>query len=175
MSPQSDNPLRVDWLPAEYTAPGKLGLTLLPGRSDRSRSLEADLAVLQAEGVTHVVPLIRDEELPFYGVPGLLDTYQKAGLQVRRLPIPDMGVTSQAEMTALVAWLQEVIISGGRVLLHCVGGLGRSGMTAACYLRARGLSTDEAIRTVRITRSPEAVETHAQEKFVADFDGKSAT
>ncbi|HMU75943.1 MAG TPA: protein-tyrosine-phosphatase, partial [Elusimicrobiota bacterium] len=58
---------------------------------------------------------------------------------------------------------------GARVAVHCVGGLGRSGLVAACFLKSRGASTDEAIVEVRRVRSPRAVESAVQEQFVTNF------
>jgi protein-tyrosine phosphatase len=57
------------------------------------------------------------------------------------------------------------------VVVHCVGGLGRSGMTVACWLVAEGLPAAAAIAEVRRVRSPRAVETDAQAEFVAAFQG----
>jgi protein-tyrosine phosphatase len=59
--------------------------------------------------------------------------------------------------------------SGDRVLVHCVGGLGRSGMAAAAYLRTRGAAVDEAIEAVRAARSQRALETAVQEEFIQEF------
>jgi protein-tyrosine phosphatase len=54
------------------------------------------------------------------------------------------------------------------VVVHCWGGLGRSGTIAAACLVARGAGAEEAIAAVRAAR-PGAVQTAAQELFVADF------
>jgi protein-tyrosine phosphatase len=35
------------------------------------------------------------------------------------------------------------------VMLHCAAGLGRTGSTAACVLKALGLETDDALQRVR--------------------------
>jgi protein-tyrosine phosphatase len=146
-----------------------LGITALPGRGDLGRSLPEDLLALYAERLTHIVPLITDQELLDYGVEGLFSAYQQAGWGVHRLPIPDMGVCSLEEMAGLVAWLEERLAAGDRVLIHCVGGLGRSGMAVACYLASRGLSAQAAIDAVRRARSPHAIETLEQESFVQRF------
>ena len=49
------------------------------------------------------------------------------------------------------------------------GGLGRAGLTAACVLVQAGMTPEDAIRLVRHTRSPHAIETRAQEQFIHDF------
>ena len=162
-------PLQIDWLNNIYTTPGRLGLSQLPGRADHGRSLPADLAHLKAKQISHIIALVSDAELPIYGVEGLFEAYQQAGFEVYRLPIPDYGISSLQEMTALTTWLERQLAAGAIILLHCVGGLGRSGMAAACYLRSTGLSHQAAIREVRRARSPDAIETQEQMNFVHDF------
>ena len=68
-----------------------------------------------------------------------------------------------------VEWMMTALGNDGRVVIHCVGGLGRSGMIAACLLKRMGLTTEEAIARVRSHRSPRAIETAVQEEFIAAF------
>ncbi len=164
-----NGPLRVDWLDRERTGAGRLGLTLLPGRKDYSRSLPDDLTALKTQGVSHVVSLVTDDELSAYGVNDLLNAYERAGFLLRRLPILDQSVCSPAEMADLVAWLAHHLAEGANIMLHCVGGLGRSGLVAACYLTSQGLTAEEAIEEVRCARSPRAIESAAQEAFIRNF------
>ncbi|MGE0490010.1 MAG: dual specificity protein phosphatase family protein [Vulcanimicrobiota bacterium] len=161
--------LRVDWLPDGLVGPGRLGLTLLPGRRDRGRQLAEDLESLSEQGVGAVVCLIPLAELESYGVGQLLAEYRSRGWQAYHLPIVDQRVTTVDEMRAAVDWVDERLAQGLAVVVHCVAGLGRSGMLAASLLTSRGLSPEEAIAAVRQTRSPRAVETRIQEQLVADF------
>ena len=162
-------PLRIDWLDAFQVGPGRLGLTILPGRRDFARSLSDDIAQLQAVGVSHVLCLTTDDELVVYGVEGLLEGYQQAGISVLRLPILDQGVCTPEEMIAAVHWLDHLLASGANVLVHCVGGLGRSGLVSASYLKHKGMNADEAILAVRSARSQRMLETPLQENFVRSF------
>ncbi|RLB76631.1 MAG: hypothetical protein DRH15_12375, partial [Deltaproteobacteria bacterium] len=72
-------PLRVDWLEEIYTASGKLGITILPGRKDFSRSLENDIKSLKADGITHIISLLTTNEIEIYGVANLFKSYEEAG------------------------------------------------------------------------------------------------
>ncbi len=162
-------PLRVDWLDQQYTGIGRLGLTILPGRKDYSRSLPDDLATMKAQGVSHIVPLLTSDEFSAYGVDELLDAYQQAGFITRRLPILDQSVCSAAEMKELVQWLTDNLAEGANIMVHCVGGLGRSGLVAACYLISKGLNAEAAIEEIRRVRSPRAVESAVQEAFIRSF------
>lgn len=164
-----DGPLRIDWIEDPLTAPGRLGLTILPGRRDYRRDLALDIQALKRQDVTHVACLLPDVELRHYGVGSLMSDYRAAGFQVTQTPILDQKTTSFQEMRTLVDWITTALKSGGRVLVHCTGGLGRSGMAAACVLKSRGLSGDQAILEIRRARSQRAIETTDQEEFVRQF------
>ncbi len=163
-------PLRLDFVPEAAVGEGGLALTLLPGRRDYGRDLTQDLAAIRAGGITHVCTLLSPEEYDRYGVEGLPAAVRAAGLEHRTLAILDQAVPSLEQMRALVSWIRDAIADGGRVLVHCVGGLGRSGTAAACTLVAAGMNPDQAIAAVRRARSPRAIESEQQERFVRGFE-----
>ncbi|MFC1743169.1 dual specificity protein phosphatase family protein [Candidatus Riflebacteria bacterium] len=158
--------LRIDWIDKKYTAPGLLGMTILPGRKDYERSLSEDIKVMQLEEVTHVVPLLTLNEFILYGVDGLMNAYHDAGFNLHYLPIMDQRVPSLEEMQKMIDWLKQELEGGAKIMVHCVGGLGRSGLVVACFLRASGLSVEAAIKEVRRVRSPRAIESRVQEYFI---------
>jgi protein-tyrosine phosphatase/nicotinamidase-related amidase len=166
---QRSGQLRVDWL-AGRSGFGKVGITLLPGRRDIGRDLERDLAALQEEHVGRVVCHVPIDELVSYGVDNLLQQYTAHGLRVRHSPIMDQGISSLDEMRATVRFMHDGVVAGENVVVQCVGGLGRSGMTSACWLVAEGYSATAAIDEVRRVRSQRAVETAAQADFVALYE-----
>jgi predicted protein tyrosine phosphatase len=146
-----------------------VGLTILPGRRDRRRDATRDLDVLEHERTSHILCLLSDDEMSAYGVPGAIDAYRQRDFEVYQLPIADQGVCTEEEMRSAVRFVAEAVAQGGTVVIHCIGGLGRSGLAAAAFLRERGLSASEAIAAVRATRSPRALETVAQERFVERY------
>jgi len=161
--------LRVKWLLSDKVPTDSVGLTILPGRRDYSRSISEDLKELQQYGISCIVPLITDDELHDFGVDDLMKEYEEIGFEVNRLEIMDQMVCSENEMHELLDWMDERIQAGKKILVHCVGGLGRSGLVAASLLKSKGLSADEAIKVVRESRSPRAVESQVQEQFVHDI------
>jgi len=166
---RAKGPLQIDWLDEPHNDPGKLGITILPGRRDFSRSLTEDISRLKSDGVSHVLSLITEDELMAYGVEELFDAYQQAGFVHSHMPILDQDVCTPDEMSSMVKWLDVNLASGAKVLIHCVGGLGRSGLVAASYLKYKGMNSDDAIRAVRTARSQRALETSEQEDFVHSF------
>ena len=161
--------LRVDWFSTDRDGHGSVGITICPGRRDRRRDLDADLAVLVDEGVTRLLSLLPDTELEWAGVPDLPVRARAVGIDYRQFPVPDMAVPGLEDARELVRWCREGVAAGGRVVITCMGGLGRSGTIAACYLVEQGLSAPQAISAVRRARGPRAVETRSQEAFVAAY------
>jgi protein-tyrosine phosphatase/nicotinamidase-related amidase len=164
--------LRVDWLDSELIPKGNIGLTILPGRKDYSRSVDEDLKQLKEYGVDTIIPLITADEFGHFGVSDLLEKYEEYGFNIHSLPIMDQLVSSEEEMVDMVHYLDRAVLKGEKVLLHCVGGLGRSGLVAASYLKYKGLNSDEAIKAVRKVRGPRTVESKIQEEFVKSIQFK---
>jgi protein-tyrosine phosphatase len=169
--------LHVDFLPRRaHGLPGRLGLTTAPGRWWPGRELdppvllERDLARLRDRYLAStLVTLMEEAELEAHGLGGLLDEVRRSGLESLWLPIHDMGApASVEEARTLVERILKRMERRRTVVLHCLGGLGRSGTIAACVLAARGRDPGEALEAVRRAR-PGAVQTDAQEDFVAAF------
>ncbi|MGD9584295.1 MAG: isochorismatase family protein [Lysobacterales bacterium] len=166
---QHAGPLRVDWMPVEHTGAGRLGLTLVPGRRDHQRSIDADLAALTRAGIDAVLCLLAEDEFARYGVDDLLDRYRNAGFDVLHLPTIDGTAPSGQALATAMPWIGQHLAAQRSVLIHCVGGLGRAGTVAGCWLRCQGQSAAQAIRIVREFRSSRAIETAQQEQCVQDF------
>jgi len=169
--------LRVDWLEPpqvpESLLPdgkpltrGRLGLTICPGRVDRGRNLQDDLESLQQAGVNRLFTLNLPEDLEWLGVPDLRERVEALGIASEMLPIPDQGVPEVEGLRELLVRLNQALEAGESCVIHCMGGLGRSGLVAACWGVERGLDPQTAIQAVRAARGPRAVENKAQEKFV---------
>lgn len=174
---QRDRRLRVDWIEASKTRDvdgsalaGRLGLTICPGRRDRGRELEEDVRALRDEGVGLVVNLVTQPELDWVGVEEPQQAMLAGGIGgYIHEPIRDQDVPSMAQAMALVEQILVAQRSGQHVMVHCMGGLGRSGTIVACALTRGGLSAAEAIAAVRVARGPRAVENSRQEGFVQRF------
>lgn len=171
----------IDWV--NVAGPGEerprwLGLTGLPGKHGASVRypghtyrgvLAEDLARLRHAGVRSLLLLVEDAELAGWGDPQIVSRGATAGIEIVRHPMPDGGVPpSMRAMQEILGWILEAQ-ARGRVAVSCMGGIGRSGLVAACALVESGWSASAAIALVRRTRHPQAVETALQEAFVAGF------
>jgi protein-tyrosine phosphatase len=173
MSTSTDDPIRVDFVSqTAHGLPGRLGLTIAPGKCDDKwkRDLAADLRRLRDYYHADVlVSLLEPHEYQALGIASLAEAAQEAGISVLRLAIQDVSVPASMEgCQATVAKVIGALADEKTVVVHCRGGLGRSGLVAACCLVACGDEPGVAISSVRQAR-PGAVETMAQERFVARF------
>lgn len=101
--------------------------------------------------------------------PGLILVAQ--GMDWAHLPIRDVDVPAVPFLSgwpAVRADLLGRLDAGGRVVVHCRGGLGRAGLVAALLLIENGPPAEAAIRTVRAAR-PGTIETAAQERYVRTY------
>lgn len=171
------HPIEVSWLPGEL--PGRVGLTFAPGKRSNSkwgryrweRDLEQDLVrLVEHHRVDVLVCLLEDHELARYGIPDLLSEARAHGLFVLRLPILDGGVLPDLKpVQKVVKQMTSHLDAGQNVVVHCAGGLGRTGTVAGCWLVSQGMSAIEAIDTLHRVRSRNCPETTEQEKFIAVF------
>jgi protein-tyrosine phosphatase len=106
------------------------------------------------------------------GIAGLLQKAEEEGIEVLHLPIPNYGVPADPEADDYRPLIEDVVERlerGKTVVIHCRGGLGRSGMVAASVLVALGRPAGEAIEIVREARKG-AIETPDQEDRVRWFE-----
>jgi protein-tyrosine phosphatase len=124
-----------------------------------------DLSVVRSWGAAGLLTLLQEAEVTGAG---LAAAVAGSGLRWWRAPIPDMQPPGA---TFLTAWAEAAPMllaewrGGGRVLVHCAAGLGRTGTFAAALLRSLGIAPDAAIALVRATR-PGAIETPEQLAFI---------
>jgi hypothetical protein len=132
--------------------------------------LVRDLAIIEAWGAEILVSLIEPHEYALAGVERLPELVPM-GIRHIQLPIADFSVPdAQWEKLWLGASpnIHSVLMRGGKVCIHCMGGYGRTGMVAARLLVEFGVQPEEAIARVRLAR-PGAIELPQQEAWVLNL------
>ena len=145
---------------------GEIGISPIPGRTG---SYDTDLSMVLHWRPAVVLTMVTAQELSYVGAAGLGDDLAAAGIDWRHLPVPDFGAPPE-ETAAL--WPEasgaahQTLGQGGRVLAHCYGGCGRSGMALLRLMIEAGEDADPALERLRDAR-PCAVEREAQRAWAA--------
>ncbi len=140
---------------------GWLAICPMPGRWG---DMHSDLAEVMAWAPDMVITLTGLAEMRALGADHLGTALERHGLAWRHLPIVDYGLPGAAEQAlwpTISAEARAVLGRGGRVLVHCKGGCGRSGMIVLRLMVEAGEDADAALARLRAVR-PCAVETEAQ-------------
>ena len=145
---------------------GELALCPMPGRGG---AYGADLREVLAWGPALVLTMATAGELAAKGGGDLPADLAAHGIGWRHLPVADFGLPEAAVAAAwpaVAAEARAVLVGGGRVLVHCLGGCGRSGMAVLRLLVEAGEEPRAALARLRAVR-PCAVETGAQFRWAA--------
>lgn len=94
--------------------------------------------IYQARGVFHHYPMIDDENFPI----------------------------DEQELKTTVEIIEKHYQKGHQILVHCTGGLNRSGLVLASWLQKRGLTPLEAIELLRKKRSEYVLCNEGFERFL---------
>lgn len=177
---QSD-PLRIAKL---RVGRGAIGMTICPGKKGKSmtgpswnRDLRVDLNDIAEAGYKSIVTLMEWNEMRYYNIPHIKLEARDAGIDWHHFSIIDGNVPDREQLPdwrELSAKLQRDIGNFGGVLIHCLGGLGRTGTVAAMLLQDMGMAADEAVTEIRKVR-PGAIENELQEVFVGNYRDWSAS
>jgi ADP-ribosyl-[dinitrogen reductase] hydrolase len=151
---------------------GVIGMTLCPGKKDPAsswdRDLDIDLDAIRGWGAEIVVTLVEDHEFDLLDVRQLPHAVQRRGMKWVHLPIRDVSIPDvkfEAGWATAGPELRDCLRRGASILLHCRGGLGRTGTIGARLLVELGMDAQDAIDAVRRVR-PGAIETREQALYV---------
>jgi ADP-ribosyl-[dinitrogen reductase] hydrolase len=166
------HPLQIDAV--EVPGGGLIGMTFCPGKKQPQahsgpwdRDLGIDLAAIRDWGAELLLSLVEEHEFGEVGVVDL-EGHLPEGLGRLSLPIRDYSVPDSAWEAGWIEarkTVHAILDRGGRICIHCMGGLGRTGTIAALILMERGMEATEAIAAVRAAR-PGAIESLQQEHYL---------
>jgi len=94
-----------------------------------------------------------------------------SGFEVYYLPVWDESVPDMEEMEKGLAWLDEAIYLGKKVLVHCRFGIGRTGTLVISYMIRKGLGLKKASQKLKATSANPA--TYSQWKLVKKYGKKT--
>jgi len=106
----------------------------------------ADLDAIREEGVAAIVNLCGE-------YCDLHEIEQDSGFEVYYLPIQDECAPDIKEMENAIDWVDQRILQGKKVLVHCRFGVGRTGTFVTAYLLQKGLDMKAASKLLKKTRA----------------------
>jgi protein-tyrosine phosphatase len=159
----------INWIDNEHIdVKGRIGLGRAPGygsvRFDDYRSMKE-------QGISKIYCLQEEEELDYLAgetANQRAESLKEFGIEFVHSPIGDFRVPTPEQATMLSEMILKDVNEGRSILIHCMGGLGRSGTIAACSLVHYGIKPYEAIALVRKIR-PGTLETDEQVGFVMEY------
>ena len=120
---------KIMWL-----IPGKLAKAPMPD--------DEDLMRWKAEGITAVVNLL---ETSFEDI---VRDEKNAGFKVLHSPVDDFGAPELGQLKDVVNWINKEVSAGGKVLVHCFAGIGRTGTVLIACMLNKGMEMSSAIEKV---------------------------
>lgn len=132
-------------------APAAPNETFVFGAAKPDRNPQPWLDFMRRQAIARVCCLLEESALRKYS--GLIAQYQQyfGEGNVLWAPIPDFTIAPPQLLTqTILPFLTNSIAHQQKVVVHCAGGLGRTGQVLAAWLvYQQGLSNQEAIETVK--------------------------
>jgi hypothetical protein len=158
-----------------WVLPGQFLAGEYPGLGYDQAGTRQRLAAILRAGFDSFIDLTNENERPPYF--SLLNKEAElAGLEVhhQRFSFPDFNVPSPTAMVAALDAIDASLAEGHKVYLHCVGGIGRTGITVGCYLVRHGMKSMDALHRLRELYGgslqsffvPNTPETEEQARFI---------
>ena len=156
---------------------GKIFLTCFPGRNGKKISFKEDIFLEELNNFSSqnsgtIVTLVEDKEIEkLCDKKFFVRKIYSHNLKWIHMPIVDLKTPDQKFMNkwqTIKVLLKNDLIEGKNIILHCMGGKGRTGTIAAILLIEFGEKHEEAIKIVREKRKG-ASETKKQEEFIFSY------
>ena len=155
----------IYWI--QGTWPGKLAILARPRGSDW---LIDEVLGWKDAGLNVVVSLLTGGEDSELGLVDERQLAQRHGLVFINFPIADYSVpTSESDLRQLLSKLDEALMRGQSVGIHCRQGIGRSSLVAACVLISLGESPATVFQQIKNARGVSVPDTSEQSDWVTTF------
>lgn len=122
---------------------------------------------IHGAGITHVLSLLSHEDIARLNLEQEAEWCNDVGIHFSHYPIVDFSVpNSPSAFLNKAQELHKAITSGQHWVIHCHGGIGRSGMMAVALLIHEGYPPEQAIEKVSNARGVPVPDTPEQKEFL---------
>lgn len=136
-------------------------------------SLSENLLAIRNSGTDKIISLLEHEESRQLGLHDQKALTEKTEMQFRSFPIPDYGVPDFLDLQILITEILSDLKAGKQLLVHCRGGIGRTGLICCCVMVTTGVSVPDAIRIVTEQRGEQVPETPEQIDMVIRYAARN--
>jgi protein-tyrosine phosphatase len=147
--------------------PDQLNMSWVTGKlAVGGRIRPEDIAALARAGISHVIDTRaehRDDE----------QALLKEGIRLLYLPTPDSYPMTVEKLMEGAQWAHQGMEQGGRVLIHCEHGVGRSVLLTSAVLVYEGMHAQDALQLVQQKRW-QAAPNHRQVTRLREFESRLA-
>jgi len=155
----------IHWIP--LPGPGRLAIMPYPRGGEW---LAEELRSLREQGVEVLVSLLEKDEAEDLGLADEERLCREGGLSFLSLPIADHSIPPLDERTcAFIEDLAQRLRAGQTVAVHCLAGVGRSGLVSISVLIAAGMTAPVAVEAVSLGRGFAVPETDEQVRWIGAF------
>jgi protein-tyrosine phosphatase len=152
-----------------------IGMSMCPGRNNHknwSRDFDTDLEVLLAHEVQLVVTLMTKTELQKMNLWNMSDRLAAVDVEWIHYPIADKWLPqSNDDFVTFITVLVDKIQAEKKIVVHCNGGKGRTGLTVVACLIKLGVTQIDAISKIRNVRSG-MLQNPAQQMYLSMLEKK---
>jgi protein-tyrosine phosphatase len=153
--------------PIDGPWPGRLGIVSRPRGGDW---LDVEIQSWKKMDLNVVVSLLIPDEVIELNLENEANVCRGQGIEFVSFGIPDREVPrSRVETVKILNRIQEWLLAGQQVALHCRQSIGRSGLMAGCLLILNGVEPEDALTRVSRARGCEVPETAEQRAWFMTF------
>lgn len=158
----------VEIYPVKFIGQGQLSVMPCP----KATQLERDLNQLRDLGVTKIVSLLEAAEAKRVGVEREAALCAGLGINFQQFPIQDHKTPIDTlQFRQLIDDLErELRTSNSHIAVHCLAGIGRTGLVAGSLLISDGLAAAGAMDLLSDIRGCVVPQTHAQSNYLIDYE-----
>jgi len=132
--------------------------------------LREQIYSLKQQGVDTLVSALTPPEVADFDLKEEQQYCLACGIEFISFPIPDTKTpASKAAALELARRLASTVKAGRGVAIHCLGGVGRSPLIAACVMAVLGIAPETAFRQMTKSRGCDVPQTAEQREWVYDF------